>query len=185
MSYIMFPKHIELKDNISVYIDSATMKDEESFSLLIPENKLDMIIQFLRAQRGFSNATPSFNHGEDYGISKVIKGPWELHLRIYGDSYFPGYSRIQAHIEIARRYFQHLNFNYVQPVIYEPYRFYKSIFNEFILAYKTRYMVKNINENYWLKIMNPELLIPWSPVALLKTTAGIVSDKLKEYFAKQ
>ena len=185
MSYILFPKHIELKDNRSIYIDRETVKDEESFSLLIPESKSDMVLQFLKTHRGFANATPSFDHGEDYGISRILKAPWELHIRIYNESYFSGYSRIQAHIEIARKYLQHLNFAYVQPVIYEPFRFYKSIFDEFILAYRTRYMVENIQDNYWFRLMNPELLIPWSPVALLKTTAGMVSDKLKEYFTKE
>ena len=58
MSYILFPKHIELKDNRNIYIDRETVKDEESFSLLIPESKSDMIIQFLKTHRGFANATP-------------------------------------------------------------------------------------------------------------------------------
>lgn len=184
MSYILFPKNIQIKDNKSIHIDRNTVKDEESFSLLIPENKSDMVIQYLKTHRGFANATPSFDHGEDYGISKIIKAPWELHMRVYNDSYFPGYSKMLAHIEIARKYVQHLNFKYVQPVIYEPYRYYKSVFGEFILAYRSRYMVENISENYWFRLMNPELLIPWSPAALLKTSVNMVSDKLKEYFVK-
>ena len=45
-------------------------------------------------------------------------------------------------------------------------------------------MVENISENYWFRLMNPELLIPWSPTALLKTSVNMVSEKLKEYFVK-
>jgi hypothetical protein len=182
MSYILFPKNIQIKDN-SIYIDKSTVKDEESFALMVPENKSDMVIQYLKSHRGFSNANPSFDHGEDYSISKIIKPPWELHIRLYTDSYFPGYSRMLAHIEIARKYLQHLNFKYVQPVIYEPYRYYKSVFGDFILAYRSRYMVDTISDNYWFRLMNPELLIPWSPAALAKTSINIISDRLKKYFS--
>ncbi|WP_337860126.1 hypothetical protein [Ferroplasma sp.] len=181
MSYIMFPKNIQIKDH-NVYIDRETVRNEESFALLVPENKSDMIIHYLKSHRGFSNANPSFDHGEDYGISKIIKPPWELHIRLYVDSYFYGYSKMLAHIEIARKYLQHLNFKYVQPVIYEPFRYYKSVFDEFMLAYSSRFMVESIVDNYWFRLINPESLIPWSPVALAKTSINIISDKLKKYF---
>ena len=74
MSYILFPKNIQIKDNKSIYIDRNTVKDEESFSLLIPENKSDMVIQYLKIHRGFANATPSFDHGEDYVVGISTSG---------------------------------------------------------------------------------------------------------------
>ncbi len=184
MAYLMFPKNIQLKNNIRAFIDKAKVKDESSLSLLVPEYRAADIVEYLKKNKGFSNASPSFDHGEDYGISTIIKAPWELHMRLYLESYFPGYSRIQAHIEIARKYIQHLNFQYVQPVIYEPFRYYKDVFNEFMVSYNSRYIVESVIDNYWFRLINPESLTPWYPTLVMKSTASFISEKIKKYFTK-
>lgn len=182
MAYLLFPKNIRLSNSANIVISKEKAKDEESFSLLIPENKTDSIVNYLKNHAGFKNAIPSFDKGEDYGISKIIKPPWELHLRIYNSSNFPNFSKIYSHIEIARKYIEHLNFKYVQPVVYEPFKFYKNVFSELIIAYESRYIVQDINENYWFRVLNPVKLTPVSPVSIIGFAANSVSSKIKNYF---
>ncbi len=183
MSYLLFPKNIRLPYNKNISISKEKARDEEAFSLLIPENKTDAIVNYLKNHAGFKNAIPSFDKGEEYGISRIIKAPWELHLRIYSSSYFPDFSKIYAHIEIARKYVEHLNFRYVQPVVYEPFKFYKNIFSELIVAYESKYIVEHVNENYWFKILNPDKLTPVSPASIIGFTATSISSKIKNYFS--
>ncbi|WP_061950848.1 hypothetical protein [Acidiplasma cupricumulans] len=128
MVYLLFPKRITLENNISLEITKDKVKDEELFALLVPEERVDEVVNYLKKNEGFSSALPSFDKGEDYGISRILIPPWELHMRIYNYCIIPGMAKINAHIEIARKYLQHLNFRYVQPVIYEPYKFYKNFF---------------------------------------------------------
>ncbi len=182
MTYLLFPKNIRLSNNVNLSIPKEKAKDEESFSLLIPENKTDAIVNYLKNHAGFKNAIPSFDKGEEYGISKIIKAPWELHLRIYSSSYFPDFSKIYAHVEIARKYVEHLNFKYVQPVVYEPFKFYKDVFSELIIAYESKHIVEHVNENYWFRVLNPAKLTPVSALSIMEYTASSISSKIKGYF---
>ncbi|MEM0139585.1 MAG: hypothetical protein QXZ44_03115 [Ferroplasma sp.] len=184
MAYIMFPKNIILKNNVNTFINREKAQDESCFSLLVPESKTVDIVDYLKKNKGFSNASPSFDHGEDYSISTMIKAPWELHMRLYLNSYFPGYSRIKAHVEIARKYLQHLNFSYVHPVVYEPFRYYRDVFNEFIVAYNLRYMVESVLDNYWFRIASPDILTPWHPSIVVKSTFNYLAGQLKGHFKK-
>ena len=180
MAYLLFPKNITLSHNLSLDISKEKVKDEEAFVLLIPQNMVTKIVDHLKFNHKFSNAVPSFNRGEDYGISRMLIPPWELHIRIYNESYFSGFAKVNAHIEIARRYLQHLNFKYVQPVIYEPFKYYKELFSEFLLVYESKYMVDNGNENYWFKVISPESnLIPWHPSSLFSYTINGIAKKVK------
>ncbi len=185
MAYLLFPKNITLTHHISLDVTREKVKDEEAFVLLIPENKATKIVDHMKSKHKFTNAVPSFNRGEEYGISRMLIPPWELHIRIYNESYFPGFAKINAHIEIARKYLQHLNFKYVQPVIYEPFKYYKEIFSEFLLVYESRYMVDNVNKNYWFRLLNPESnLIPWLPSSLISYTINGIAKKVKNIISK-
>ncbi|WP_061950967.1 hypothetical protein [Acidiplasma cupricumulans] len=56
-------------------------------------------------EAGFSDATPSFYKGEKFSLSRIIKFPWELHLRLFEHK---NKGKIFAHVEISRKYFEHL-----------------------------------------------------------------------------
>lgn len=182
---VYYPSYITLQDGRRVHITKEETINEEYFSLLVPTKKIDEIASKLKSEDGFSDAFPAFNKGEDFSISKVILHPWELHLRLYRESAQPPFGKIQGHIEVSREYFEH--FNLVQPVIYEPFEFYRKFFSNFVVWCKPyNNWVSSIDENYKITLQGPSGLTPWKPVVATVAAVGIFAgilyaiDKLSE-----
>jgi hypothetical protein len=182
---VYYPRYVTLQSGEKVLIPEKSLTDEELFSLLVPIKKIDEIVKYLKTNDNFHDAIPSLPKSEDYSISKVIFHPWELHLRLYHDSPQPLFGKIQAHFEVSRNYFEHLSI--VQPVIYEPFEFYRDIFPNFIVWYNPRSnWISSINENYKISLPSPSNLTPWKPVvatvAAVSIFAGILYalDKLSK-----
>lgn len=175
---IYYPRYITLHGGKRVYISEDEIKDEDYFSLLVPTKKIDEIAEKLKSEDSFKDAKPAFPKSEDYSISKVIWHPWELHLRLYSNSLVQdSFGKIQAHFEISREYFEH--FSVVQPVIYEPFEFYKEIFSNFVLwCNKKNNWVSSIDENYKITLPAPSGLTPWKPLVSVVATAGILTGIL-------
>lgn len=182
---VYYPSYITLQDGRRVHISKDEIREEEYFSLLVPTKKIDEIATTLKKKDGFKDAVPAFNKNEDYSISKVIMHPWELHLRLYRESIQPPYGKIQAHIEVSREYFEH--FQVVQPVIYEPFEFYREYFKYFVVwCNPHNNWVKSIDENYKITLPGPSNLTPWKPIVATVAAVGIFAgilyaiDKLSE-----
>ncbi len=171
-----FPKKIELEDSRIINIGRDMVPNENLFSLLYKADMADKIAINL-IKNGFHDAGPSFFKGEIYSLSKPLIFPWEIHLRLFIRD---GYGKIYAHLEVSRKYFEHLFL--IQPVIYEPFEFYKSAYKKFEVNYEPENKkVSRFIENYYVKLEPPEDLIQWMPVVL-----GMYSEltKNKETFRK-
>lgn len=169
---VYYPRYITLQDGKRVYIPKDNIQDEDYFSLLVPTGKIDEIASKLKIEEGFKNAVPAIPKGEDYSISKVILNPWELHLRLYHDSTQPPFGKIQGHFEVSREYFEH--FLAVQPVIYEPFEFYRKFYSNFVIwCNPYNNWVSSIDENYKISLQGPNTLTPWKPVVATVAAVGI------------
>jgi len=174
---IYYPSCITLQGGKRVHIPKDKIQEEDYFSLLVPTKKIDEIATKLKKNDGFQNAVPAFNKNEDYSISKVILHPWELHLRLYRDSNQPPFGKIQCHFEVSREYLEH--FHRVQPVIYEPFEFYREIFPNFVVwCNPYNNWVSSIDENYKIPLQGPTSLTPWKPIVVTMMAVGISSGIL-------
>lgn len=174
---VFYPRYITLSNGKRVLIQKNQLNDEEIFSLLVPTGKIDKLVKNLKSMYGFEDATPSIPKGEDYSISRIILHPWELHLRLYYNSKQPPFGRIQAHFEVSREYFEHLGV--VQPVIYEPFDFYKDLFPEFVVLYNPENaFISSIDENYKITLNGPGSLTPWKPVVASVVAVGLFAGIL-------
>ena len=94
-------------------------------------------------------------------MSREIVFPWEIHLRLF--NYKKYYSKIFAHVEISRKYFEHLFI--IQPVVYEPFQYYQSIYKTFKVLYEPENKtVSKFIDNYNIELIPPDDLIEWLPV---------------------
>ncbi len=159
---VKFPKEIVLEDGSKITVNKDKISDESLFSFLYPEKYTDNIAVAL-IKHGFHDATPSFFKGEVFSLAKEISFPWELHLRLFSNG--EKYSKIFAHIEISRKYFEHLFI--IQPSVYEPFDFYKNIYKQFRVMYgPSGKTVKEFKSNYEITLVPPENLIEWMPVVV-------------------
>ncbi len=156
---VNFPKKVELENGKTILIDKEKIHDENLFYLEYPEKYTDRIAINL-IKNGFKDATPSIYKGEKYSMSKQLLFPWELHMRLF--HHREGNARIYAHVEIARKYFEHLFL--IQPAYYEPFKFYSGVYKEFKPVYgPENSIVKKVISNYNVELQPPDNLIEWMP----------------------
>ena len=174
---VKFPKHVLLEDKTRVKIENNMMGNENLFSLLYPEKYTDNIAINL-IKHGFKDATPSIFKGERYSMSREVEFPWEIHLRLF--NYKEYYGKISAHVEISRKYFEHLFI--IQPVVYEPFQYYQSIYKTFKVLYEPENkVVSKFIDNYNVELIPPDNLIEWMPVVLnLYNSFTIYKEKIRE-----
>jgi hypothetical protein len=159
---INFPKNIVLEDGSNIYIQKDEIANESLFSLLFPEKYTDNIAINL-IKNGFHDATPSFFKGEKYSMATEITFPWELHVRLF--TYGKKYGKLFAHVEISRKYFEHLFI--IQPSVFEPFKFYKTVYKDLKVMHEpSGKIVKEFKSNYKITLMPPENLIEWMPVVM-------------------
>lgn len=174
---VYYPSYITLQGGKRVHLSKKDILDEEYFSLLVPTKVIDEIATKLKNEEGFKDAFPAFDKGEDYSVSKVLLNPWELHIRLYHDSIQNQFGKIQAHIEVSREYLEH--FHLVQPVIYEPFEFYRKVFSEFVVwCNPYGNWVSSIDENYKITLQGPNSLTPWKPIVVTVAAVGIFAGIL-------
>lgn len=174
---VNFPKNIVLEDGRTIHIETDKISDESLFSLLFPEKSTDRIAINL-IKNGFHDATPSFFKGEKYSMARELTFPWELHIRLF--NYGKQYGKIFAHVEISRKYFEHLFI--IQPSVFDPFEFYKGIYKKFIVMHEpSGKTVKEFRGNYKVTLIPPEDLIEWMPVVLnLYNNFSVYKDKIRE-----
>ncbi len=174
---VNFPKNIVLEDGRTIHIETDKISDESLFSLLFPEKSTDRIAINL-IKNGFHDATPSFFKGEKYSMARELTFPWELHIRLF--NYGKQYGKIFAHVEISRKYFEHLFI--IQPSVFDPFEFYKGIYKKFIVMHEpSGKTVKEFRGNYKVTLIPPENLIEWIPVVLnLYNNFSVYKDKIRE-----
>ncbi len=174
---VNFPKNIVLEDGRNIHIETDKISDESLFSLLFPEKSTDRIAINL-IKNGFHDATPSFFKGEKYSMARELTFPWELHIRLF--NYGKQYGKIFAHVEISRKYFEHLFI--IQPSVFDPFEFYKGIYKKFIVMHEpSGKTVKEFRGNYKVTLIPPENLIEWIPVVLnLYNNFSVYKDKIRE-----
>ncbi|MEM0139795.1 MAG: hypothetical protein QXZ44_04200 [Ferroplasma sp.] len=157
---IKFPKRIELENGKIIDIERDRINDEKLFFMIYPEKYTDKIAINL-IENGFHDATPSIYKGEKYSMSKQLQFPWEIHLRLF--DYTKGTGSMYAHIEIARKYFEHLFL--IQPSVYEAFPFYKDVYNRFKVVYgPENSIVKKVKSHYSIVLEPPDNLIEWMPM---------------------
>ena len=174
---VNFPKNIVLEDGRTIHIETDKISDESLFSLFFPEKSTDRIAINL-IKNGFHDATPSFFKGEKYSMARELTFPWELHIRLF--NYGKQYGKIFAHVEISRKYFEHLFI--IQPSVFDPFEFYKGIYKKFIVMHEpSGKTVKEFRGNYKVTLIPPEDLIEWMPVVLnLYNNFSVYKDKIRE-----
>ena len=174
---VNFPKNIVLEDGRNIHIETDKISDESLFSLLFPEKSTDRIAINL-IKNGFHDATPSFFKGEKYSMARELTFPWELHIRLF--NYGKQYGKMFAHVEISRKYFEHLFI--IQPSVFDPFEFYKGIYKKFIVMHEpSGKTVKEFRSNYKVTLIPPEDLIEWMPVVLnLYNNFSVYKDKIRE-----
>jgi hypothetical protein len=174
---VKFPKEIILENGSRVTVEKDKITDESLFSLLYPAQYTDNVAVAL-IKNGFHDATPSFFKGEVFSLAKEVSFPWELHLRLFNNG--KKYSKIFAHVEISRKYFEHLFI--IQPVVYEPFNFYSDVYKQFRVLYEpSGKIVKEFKSNYEITLMPPENLIEWMPVVVnLYDNLSRYKEKVRE-----
>ena len=156
----LIPHRFVLDDGETVILSS---KDVESmkkplFSIYIPKSP-EKIREHL-IYRGFLEAEPSFNKGEVYGLRRLLKHPWELHIRIYENGFLEG------EVEVRREYLEHLSRRRVF-VVYEIYDYTKVLSDLFLFYKPKRRWVAKIISNFVVRLDPPERLTPWKPIVVI------------------
>ncbi len=153
-----YPKRIKLKDKEEIELTDDEIKDESSFAIVIPRAKIDPF-DFYLCHNGFSDAFPAWPKGEKYGLSKVVRDPWEIHIRIFENG------RIYPHVEVRRDYLEHLDTYYVRPVFFEIIDYVKAVTDAFGLLYvKKNQWVSSIETKVKMILRPPESRTEWKPI---------------------
>lgn len=155
--YITYlPWHVELHSGLRVKLKLSQILNTsiDTFAIKIPSDEIHSAYKGL-ISRGFYRAIPSVNKGEVYGLAKIIRGPWELHIRIYKDGL------VKGEVEVSRRYLQHLISNRVN-VVYEVYELIKDAVSTRSIVYlPLNQRVVNVLDNIRVELKQPRILIPW------------------------
>lgn len=155
----IYPKEFDLVKGIQDFIKKEEI-ELDHLSLMV-KMKRDEIINALISEGfkkvKFENKKPT-QIGS--GFSKMLKKPWELHVRLLEIQ--KGLIAIQAEVEISRQYIQHIR-SVRAPVIYEI----ESILKKHKIEYqiwndKVREYITNIIDNHHIKLKSPKIPpMPW------------------------
>jgi len=164
MDYVTYlPRTVEFDDGSQAILNKNEVL-RGCLRLYVPNNLVDNLYQHLK-EKGFVDAVPCLPKGEKYSISRLIKKPWELHIRIYSNGF------IEAEIEVSREYFEHLSERRV-PVIYEAYDYYRDLYNQLhIYDINRRKWIVNVIDHYQVALRHPETLTPWKPITIIAIIA--------------
>ncbi len=114
-------------------------------------------------REGFKDVRLVKRKGERFDLTKKLRKPWELHIRIYDDGF------AECEVEVEREYVEHLGKGRVF-VIYEIYDYIKE---EKMIFYRPKERwITEILENYVVRLDPPKTLTPWKPILL--SIAGII-----------
>ncbi len=139
------------------------------FENWVPEEKVNDIKNYL-IKTGFTKPEIAIPEGEIFGLSKLIDNMWELHIRVFNQGI------VQSHIEINRKYFQHLGNTRIFTA-YEAYNFYKGAFSKLYLKYvPENTFIKNVTGNFKISLPAPSGLTPWKPVIAVAGIAAILGS---------
>ncbi|KJE49028.1 MULTISPECIES: hypothetical protein [Acidiplasma] len=156
---VKYPRGVKTSGGKLYEVNKNDIGNESIFSILYPVEQTKNIALHL-IEAGFSDATPSFYKGEKFSLSRIIKFPWELHLRLFEHK---NKGKIFAHVEISRKYFEHLFI--IQPVVYEVLDILQDKFTGIQVNYEPENkIVKGFLTNYNVKLLPPENLIEWDPL---------------------
>ena len=97
---IRWPKRICLEDGRELVLDNDEEILSHRLACLISREDVDKTFKILREQ-GFKRV-PALPLGEKYSLAKIIREPFELHVRIFRSGL------ILSEIEIARKYVEHM-----------------------------------------------------------------------------
>lgn len=162
-----YPKEIKLGDGRRITLSDEERKDEEYFAIVVPPQKVEAVVDVLQ-EEGFTKASPAWNKGEAYGLSKVVDEPWEMHVRLYRDG------SIYSHIEVRRDYFEHLDTRYIWPLIDEMIIYVRKVTEAFIIFHnRTKQLVRKIISKVRLKINHPTSRTEWKPVVVVVESVAI------------
>ncbi|QGA68934.1 hypothetical protein [Sulfolobus sp. E11-6] len=154
------PSEVVYFDGTSAILPSDYVIKEGNLRLFVPKSKIDDIVNALKSS-GFHEEKLEFYKGEKYSLAMNIYNIWDLHIRIYEDGF------IDAHFEVGREYLEHLNY-YTIPSIYEPFEFYRNAYNKLhIFDSGTKKWIKEVRNNYLVKLEPPQTLTAWKPIAVI------------------
>ncbi len=97
---IRWPKKIYLEDGRKLVLDSEEEIMGHRLACLISRDDVERTYKLLKEQ-GFKRV-PALPLGERYSLAKIIKEPFELHIRIFRSGL------ILSEVEISRKYVEHL-----------------------------------------------------------------------------
>ncbi len=152
-----YPNEIELDNHQRLTLSNNDIKDEKYFTLMVLPEKINDVVNILR-KNGFTDASPAWDKGEAYSLSKVVKEPWEMHVRLYNNG------SIYSHIEVRRDYFEHLDTRYVWPLIDEIAKYIQRATDAFVIVHtRTKHPVKRIISKKKLRVSPPASRTQWKP----------------------
>ncbi len=97
---IRWPKRIYLEDGREIVLDNEEEILSHRLACLISKKDVEKTFKLLR-EHGFKRV-PALPLGEKYSLAKIVKEPFELHVRIFRSGL------ILSEIEIARKYVEHM-----------------------------------------------------------------------------
>ena len=156
-----------MNDGTRISLSELERKDEEYFAIVVPPQQVGRVVDILR-QEGFTKASPAWNKGEKYGLSKVVEEPWEMHVHLYSDG------SIYSHIEVRRDYFENLDTRYIWPLIDEMIRYVRRVTDAFMIFHnKSKQLVRRVVSKVRLRIKHPTSRTEWKPVVEVVEYVGI------------
>lgn len=178
-----YPETFTLEDGTETTLSLDDMKDERILALVIPNDKTWQFASFLY-NHGFADTSLAWDQGQKYSLSKILNNTWEMHIRIFDDG------KIFPHVEIRRDFAQHLNQNFIRPVLFEALEYIKDFTDGWgILFLKENKWITSILTKAQFKINPPDSLTKWEPsISFIGgMIAGILLmvalDQLRRYLA--
>jgi hypothetical protein len=140
---------------LRLYVDLPSLKDG-----------LQSLVSHLM-EKGFTERQFRIQKGEKYSLSKLIRWPWELHIRVFSEGFIDG------EVEISSEYFEHHSESRTS-VIDEVYEYYKDLYEAlYIFSINDDLWLYNILDYYQVDLTPPSTLTPWKPIVIGIVTAAI------------
>jgi len=163
---LFLPRRFLLEDNSIETVDwrSACNTHNPVFRLYIPPGTISpLALAENLLKQGFEHASMHLPKGEKFSIRKVLRPPWEIHLRIFEDGF------IDSEVEVQREYIQYLE-PWRSTVIYEAFWSYSKIYQYLHIFYTPKKMfITNVYEHFRILLKPPERLVKTESVVLLGT----------------
>src|SRR5215510_2945859 len=168
-----YPRRINIMKGLQDFIKNEDILSDH-LSLAVKVKRKEQLVKAL-FEEGFKKV--KLENKKPYqignGFSKMLKSPWELHLRLLNLQ--KGMIGIHAEVEISRKYIQHIR-SVRSPVIYEI----ESILKKHKIEYKiwnarVRAYITNIIDNHQIKLISPRLgATPWKPMLAIAISLAVI-----------